>query len=265
MDSFRDLCRLRSALEAFAVSWLRGNAGMAASAQSLRGILKALHEHARKGDYDAFHRVDMDFHRKLVADCEVPTLLQNWELTNAALEQEILAVKKKHWPSLMALYREHLLLLEVWSGGDDDAARQATHQHLEVGWYRVQMDKGQVPAEGNEVDRTASFLSTHYSGDIQIEWVARNIAFLSASQLTRRFHRQFGVAPYAWLRRVRMERAAQLLTATAKSVSTVSTEVGYKNASHFSRDFRQAFGVSPLTWRGKGAGRGSAISTRSVP
>jgi AraC-like DNA-binding protein len=47
------------------------------------------------------------------------------------------------------------------------------------------------------------------------------------------------------LRRMRIERAAQLLRARPGSISEVAYAVGFKSPSHFARVFRERYGVSP--------------------
>lgn len=249
LEAFHDLCRLRSTLEAFAATRLRSSPHGDEALKRLRLHLAKLHECASRGDYEAFHAADMLLHREMVASAGLPTLTQSWELTVNATDTAILGVKKSYWPSLMALYREHVYLLDAWESDDLQVVEQATHHHLEVGWYRMLISTGDIPPEGDAVDRVASFLSTHYASEIDIEWVARNIGFVSASHLTRKFRAQFGAAPYAWLRNLRMERAAQLLATTRNEVVNVGARVGYKNASHFTRDFRARFKVTPKAYR----------------
>lgn len=248
-DTFRELCRLRSTLEAFAATRLPAHSQRAQILARLKKHLAALKTCARKGDYEAFHRADMALHRELVASCETPTLAESWLAATRALDAEILAVKKEHWPSLMALYREHELLFEAWSSTDTSTIEQATHHHLEVGWYRRALAAGRLPEAGEAVDRVASFLSAHYASTVDLEWVAANVAFMSSRHMTRLFKNRFGEAPYAWLRRHRLERAAQLLATTDRDIADIGRGVGYVNASHFARDFRQHTGISPNTHR----------------
>ncbi|MFA6961148.1 MAG: helix-turn-helix domain-containing protein [Opitutaceae bacterium] len=248
-DTFHDLCRLRSTLEAFAATRLPGQALRAQTLGRLKAHLAALKTCARKGDYEAFHQADMALHQELVSSCEVPTLVESWRTAARALDVEILAIKKEHWPSLMALYREHELLFEAWSSNEVSVIEEATHHHLEVGWYRQALAAGRLPEAGEAVDRVASFLSAHYASAIDLEWVAANVAFMSSRHMARLFQERFGSSPYAWLRRHRLERAAQLLTTTDRDIAEVGRSVGYVNASHFARDFRRQTGLTPKAHR----------------
>ena len=68
---------------------------------------------------------------------------------------------------------------------------------------------------------------------------------LSRRQLERRLKETLEETPAALLRRLRMERAAQLLEAGAMTVQEVAAAVGYRSASHFARAFREHFGHLP--------------------
>ncbi len=248
-DTYRELCRLRSTLEAFAATRLPGHPGREALLRTLHAHLGRLKSCARRGDYEAFHQADMALHHTLVASCPVPTLEASWLATTRALDADILTVKKAHWPSLMALYREHELLLAAWASSEPAVIEQATHHHLEVGWYRHALAAGRLPEAGEAVDRVASFLSAHYASAINLEWVAANVAFMSPRHLTRLFSAHFGQAPCAWLRRHRLERAAQLLMTTDLAIASIARKVGYATASHFARDFRRQHGRTPQAHR----------------
>lgn len=59
----------------------------------------------------------------------------------------------------------------------------------------------------------------------------------------------YGSSPAAYVRRLRMERAAQLLRETAMRVSDVGCAVGYESPSKFSSAFKAAWGVPPAEYR----------------
>jgi AraC-like DNA-binding protein len=248
-NHLHDLCRLRSTLEAFAVRRWRRGSGRERIAADLRQRLGALKRLATKGDYQAFHSSDQEFHRTAVAAAGLEPLLKSWQLVAEDLDEWILNVKQAYWPNLMALYREHELLLDAWLAEDEAVAEQATHQHLEAGWYRRRMAEGTGGEDLDPVQRAVSFIATHYASRIEWGWIARHVSFVSASHLARRFKSQTGMSPVRHLKQVRLERAAQLLLSSADSVATIARRVGYRNASHFVRDFRQMHSITPLDYR----------------
>ena len=73
---------------------------------------------------------------------------------------------------------------------------------------------------------------------------------LSLSGLRLVFKRDTGVPPSKYLRRLRFERARELLCQKAdKSVKEIMASVGFSDESHFVRDFRKMYGESPRAYR----------------
>ncbi len=63
------------------------------------------------------------------------------------------------------------------------------------------------------------------------------------------FKRQTGVTPYMYLRKIRMQKALQLVQKSDFSITDISYELGYKNISYFSRIFFDSFGMLPSEMR----------------
>lgn len=246
---FHDLCRLRSTVEAFAVDCWRKSPTRSETEKKLINMIAQLKTAAKKGDYSEFHRIDNRLHRTLVESTEMPSLVKCWEAVVEDLDAWILEVKEIYWPNLMALVQEHVLLLEAWTSADDRVAESATHQHLEAGWYRIAMARGDTLSEIDAIDRAKAFLSTHFESALEMEWVARHVSFLSMSHFNRLFRERTGLPPYQYLKQVRLNRAAQLLRSGSEPVSEVAKRAGYSNTSHFVRDFRKKFDATPLAYR----------------
>jgi signal transduction histidine kinase/AraC-like DNA-binding protein len=68
---------------------------------------------------------------------------------------------------------------------------------------------------------------------------------MSRGHLHRRLRDLLGETPTDLIRRIRLERAMQLLAGRAGSVSEVAYGVGFKSVSHFSKCFREHAGVTP--------------------
>ena len=65
------------------------------------------------------------------------------------------------------------------------------------------------------------------------------------TRLYRRLKDVSGATPEALIREFRLERASQLLTARAGSVSEIAYAVGFKSVTHFCKVFRDKYGVTP--------------------
>ena len=58
-----------------------------------------------------------------------------------------------------------------------------------------------------------------------------------------------GVPPARYLKSLRMQQAATLLTTTFLSVKEIVRRVGCSDESHFVRDFKRMYGVTPSEYR----------------
>jgi transcriptional regulator GlxA family with amidase domain len=72
---------------------------------------------------------------------------------------------------------------------------------------------------------------------------------LSSSALRALFKKNLGSNPSGFLKRLRLERARQMLCAGTLSVKEIMTAVGCSDASHFVKDFERAYGLSPVRYR----------------
>ena len=77
---------------------------------------------------------------------------------------------------------------------------------------------------------------------------------LTKGTLGRKLKAAVGLSPGAFLRHLRLERAAQLLAQDAGlTVYEVADAVGYKDADHFAKVFRARFGMPPSQYKANGA------------
>ena len=72
---------------------------------------------------------------------------------------------------------------------------------------------------------------------------------LSSWHLLRAFRTTFGETPHAFLTRMRLERARELLTVSSRPVTQICFDVGFTSLGSFSTLFRRAVGLSPSAFR----------------
>jgi AraC-like DNA-binding protein len=72
---------------------------------------------------------------------------------------------------------------------------------------------------------------------------------LSPTQLERRMHRVFQLSTAAFIRKLRIERAAHRLAATDRPVAEIALDCGYGDQSAFTRQFRATVGLPPAAYR----------------
>ncbi len=72
---------------------------------------------------------------------------------------------------------------------------------------------------------------------------------LSTSQLYRKFSALTGEPPNAFIRKIRLHRAMELLKTTGLTISEIAYDVGFNDPNYFSRAFSKEFGKTPSEYR----------------
>lgn len=80
--------------------------------------------------------------------------------------------------------------------------------------------------------------------------------YLSPAYLSTTIKKQTGVTFSVILRRIRMERAAELLTVTDMKVEQICENVGYQDTTQFIKSFKIYYGTTPLRFRSAAKKRG---------
>jgi len=88
------------------------------------------------------------------------------------------------------------------------------------------------------------YLEANLGEAIRLEELAR-LCNLSRYHFLRKFKNTFGNSPHAYLTKLRLGRAHELLTAHKLKITTVALECGYNQHSQFSTAFKRHFGYSP--------------------
>ena len=94
------------------------------------------------------------------------------------------------------------------------------------------------------VERAKAILREHMQDAPSLEELGRRVG-CSPFYLSRLFSQGTGVTIQQYLRRIRLERAAELLCTGKCNVTEAAMEVGYSSLSHFSAAFREMFGCCP--------------------
>jgi len=84
--------------------------------------------------------------------------------------------------------------------------------------------------------------------EIKVDDIAREVGF-SRVHLHRRMKELTGLAPHDFLRNLRMQQAAHMLTADGMSVTEVMRATGFQNAASFSTTFKHIYGLSPRQYQ----------------
>lgn len=92
------------------------------------------------------------------------------------------------------------------------------------------------------------YLNKHFRESVSIDTLAE-MACLSKSQFHRQFKVAFDLAPFEYMKKLRIQNAVNLLQNSDLSIYEVGELSGWKDQFHFSRIFKTAIGLSPVKYR----------------
>jgi len=103
------------------------------------------------------------------------------------------------------------------------------------------------------LNRVLEYIEAHLGEDIRLSKLAE-VACFSPYHFHRIFAGLVGEPPAEFVRRLRLERAANLLLNEPLSpVTDIALSCGFSSSALFARLFRERFGRSPTAWRGQRA------------
>ncbi|WP_434751199.1 helix-turn-helix domain-containing protein [Paenibacillus amylolyticus] len=115
---------------------------------------------------------------------------------------------------------------------------QTTTQHNRENW-------------SEPIRQSAAYLENNYAHMISMDQLAEHVS-LSKYHFIRRFSASTGLTPGAYLARVRIEKAMELLRGTTRSIEQIAAQVGYSSGSYFIKAFRSLTGLTPGEFRSGG-------------
>jgi AraC-like DNA-binding protein len=127
----------------------------------------------------------------------------------------------------------------------------------------VAQDPGGIAAPADRslshaMERAVALIEATAFRPLDLETIARACG-IGSSTLRRHFKRITGQSITDHVRRIRLQRARELLTRTSMSVAEVAHAVGFTDPFYFSRLFRRIEGQSPTAFRHAGAESGRMV------
>src|SRR4051794_29648015 len=97
----------------------------------------------------------------------------------------------------------------------------------------------------------AEIVDREYASDLSLDDIARRVA--SSRRQLQRAYAEIGETTFRdHLTRVRMQKAAEMLSTRALTVREVAHRVGYRQPAQFAKAFRRYQGVAPSDFRANG-------------
>jgi AraC-like DNA-binding protein len=95
---------------------------------------------------------------------------------------------------------------------------------------------------------TVKHITNHFAEEITLDDLARGVQ-LSKYHFLRKFRKEVGITPGAFLKRYRIVQAMEQLTTSRRPIREVAQLVGYKDPTAFSRAFIRVTGTQPYLFR----------------
>ncbi|GAA5525691.1 HTH-type transcriptional regulator CdhR [Microbulbifer aestuariivivens] len=110
--------------------------------------------------------------------------------------------------------------------------------------------RGRLNTTNRRLIKAAEIMEKHLASPLTVQQIAQRTE-TSTRELERLFKREVGTPPKRYYRRLRLERARQLLRQTDMTVLDIAISCGFQSAAYFSSAYRAEFGLSPSRDRGR--------------
>jgi PAS domain S-box-containing protein len=107
--------------------------------------------------------------------------------------------------------------------------------------------KKQVLQPYLQIDRALAYIREHFRSGVSITELAQ-IVHLSPRQLHRKFVETFGASPQAFIMKLRIQAACELLQKEGSQIAEVGRDLGFCDQSAFTQHFHRHMGMTPLCY-----------------
>src|SRR6185369_18030258 len=145
----------------------------------------------------------------------------------------------------LALY---LVARYAGSAAAQDVAKAFALRWHHEGFNAYVVFSGKSDHGDAEIASAQKWLSQHFSVANPVEEVLKR-SKLAERTFKRRFVNATGLAPIAYIQRLRMEDAKERLERSDAPVDEISWRVGYEDPAFFRRLFRRTTGLAPAAYR----------------
>lgn len=106
-------------------------------------------------------------------------------------------------------------------------------------------------AERDGLLQVYNHMHLHFADPIDLNKYAA-MCYVSRDRFLHLFKAHSGVSPYRFQLKLRIDRAAEMLSYTGASVAEIALAVGFKDPAYFCRLFKKYIGLTPSEYRKRG-------------
>lgn len=100
------------------------------------------------------------------------------------------------------------------------------------------------------IDEVLLYIHSNFSKEITVSDLAEQ-NYMNSSNFSRLFKNSVGISIIDYLKKIRINKAKDLLDSSYKSISEIALEVGYKSENLFYKDFKRIENITPSKYRNK--------------
>ena len=170
----------------------------------------------------------------------------------ALLADAPLAARVRHRDE--AVFRAAARLFELVRAGDD-LARMAAHEvgdtlerHFGERYALRERFRGYRALSASDRNRLAEAVRGQLDAEHSLAALAALVG-MDVRRFTSAFHDAFGLSPWQYVMRMRLDEAARRLWHGTAPVTEVALATGFASSSHFATAFARRFGVPPTRYR----------------
>ncbi len=143
-------------------------------------------------------------------------------------------------------------LSNIYNYQSIDEYRQAVYDHmLQINRYLHSLEKG-IYYSKNDIDLAIQFIKENINKDLTLQEVADHV-YLNYSYFSHLFKERTGSNFVDCLKKLRIDKAKELLRIRSYKIKDVAEEVGFNNPKYFTKVFRNVTGISPMEYRNASA------------
>jgi two-component system response regulator YesN len=186
---------------------------------------------------------------RVVSRCEIGYLLAISRLFNEEVFDRVFRTYGEESVEILKLYKK--------AGHIDNFDRfHDYYHHVERLLERLDEYVARVRsahAERKDMQKAVDYLQEHYHEDVNMAVVSNHIS-LNYTYFSEAFKEYTGESFSAYLRKLRLAKAKELLAGTDLKVYEICSRAGFDSVKHFTRVFKEAEGITPMEYRSKETG-----------
>lgn len=182
---------------------------------------------------------------RIISSCEIGYLERISQLLNEELFDKLFRI---YGDKVLELLRTYAPVGHIGNFDRLEDYYIAVEQLLHRLDQFIQNRKEQVPTEQNTMQKVLDYLQTHYADDLNMAVVSNHFS-LNYSYFSHAFQEYSGESFSNYVRRLRLDKAKELLVHSDLKVYEISAQVGFENVKHFTRIFKDTEGITALEFR----------------